>query len=444
MKTALSIAGSDSGAGAGIQADLKTFSALGTYACTAITAITAQNTIEVSNIFEIPSHVISSQIHSVLSDMPPHAIKIGMVYSKEIIASVLEALSESKAPIVIDPIISSGTGARLLREDSVEFYLKEMIPRAFVITPNRSEAEFLSGLEINSEEGMLRAAEKIRSLGPKNVVVKGGHLQAKEAVDLLIDSSGQAVRLVNPKVEIEESHGSGCNFSAALTSMIANGKEVPIACAEANAFVHRALQSVSFVGRGLPVTNPLYGIYRDSTRFVVLTELQTAVDRLVELTNFATLIPETQTNFGYALPDASSSDDIAAVRGRIVRAGGKAIPVSRIEFGASQHVANAILSYMKFNPISRSAINIRYNEKIVNACSLLFSVATYNRSAEPIDVMTKEGATIPWGVNSALSTNKHADVIYHTGGNGKEAMVLVFGRNPADVVNKINRIIEKY
>lgn len=443
MKVALSVAGSDSGAGAGIQADLKTFSALGVYGCTAITAITAQNTQRVAEISEIPPEMIKAQIMSVRSDSPPDAVKIGMVYSKQGIRAVSDALKNVKAPIVLDPILAAGTGAKLLREDAVADFLK-LIPLATLVTPNRMEAEKLSGVSIKSESDGIRAAERIRALGAKNVIVKGGHFGRATVTDLLLDGKGRLTKISNPRVDIEESHGSGCNFSAFVTAYFARGFALEESCRMANEYVHAAIKNTVRVGRGLPVTNPLSAIYRDAMRYSVVQELQQAVDRLASLKGFYNLIPETQTNFVYALADAAGHADIAGVSGRIVKAGERAIPVSRIEFGASRHMANAILAYMSVDPATRSVINIRFDQEILETCRSLFMVSSYDRNKEPKSVKKKEGSTISWGTKDALMRRPGADVIYHKGDIGKEPMITVFGRNPAQVADKIQRITSKH
>src|ERR671932_531214 len=213
-KIALSIAGSDSGAGAGIQADLKTFSALGIYGCTAITAITAQNTQGVSAIFEVKPDIIREQITSVLSDMPPNAIKIGMVYSKQIIQTVCKLISNSKCPVVLDPIILAGTGAKLLLNNAIEPFINELIPLSTLITPNLREAEKLTNTKIKSEIDATEAASIIRKWGAKNVIIKGCHFGSKNSVtDFFLDSKGKSAKFSNPLINVKESHGSGCNFS---------------------------------------------------------------------------------------------------------------------------------------------------------------------------------------------------------------------------------------
>lgn len=444
MKVALSVAGSDSGAGAGIQADLKTFSALGVYGCTAITAITAQNTRQVAQISEIPPEMIKAQIMSVRSDSPPDAIKIGMVYSRQAIRSVSDALKNAKAPIVLDPILATGTGAKLLRDDAVADFISKLIPLCTLITPNRMEAEKLSGISIKSEQDGIKAAERIHALGARNVIVKGGHFGRATVTDLLLDGKGRLTRISNPRVDIEESHGSGCNFSASATAYLARGFALEESCRMANEYVHSAIKNAVRVGRGLPVTNPLSAIYRDAMRYNVILELQQAVDRLSSLKGFYKLIPETQTNFVYALADASGHADVAGVAGRIAKAGERVIPVSRIEFGASRHMANAILAYMSVDPSTRSVINIRFDQDILEICRSLFTVSSYDRNKEPKRVKQKEGSTISWGTKDALVRRPGADVIYHKGDIGKEPMITVFGRNPAQVAGKVEQIVSKH
>jgi hydroxymethylpyrimidine/phosphomethylpyrimidine kinase len=444
LKIALSIAGSDSGAGAGIQADLKTFSALGVYGCTAITAITAQNTKMVAEIFEVSPAMVEQQIRSVMIDMPPDAIKVGMVYSRQIIDATHRSLKKSKVPVVLDPIFAAGTGAKLLREDAFDLFVSKLMPTCTLVTPNMIEAEKLSGMAIRTEGDGIEAARKIKRLGPKNVIVKGSHFEPSSVTDLLLDTKGRLVKITNPRIKIKESHGSGCNFSSAVTAYLAKGGSLEDACRMANEYVHIAINNAVKVGRGLPVTNPLSTIYRDASRYRVLAELQVAIEEVSNVDGFYRLIPETQTNFAYALPDAIDISEVAGVRGRIVKVGNAATPASHVDFGASMHMASAIIGYMRVNPLFRSVINIRFSAELVDICRKLFSVSSYDRSKEPKGIKKKEGSSVSWGTMQALSKNPKADVIYHRGDIGKEPMITVFGRNPAEVAAKIKAILENY
>jgi hydroxymethylpyrimidine kinase / phosphomethylpyrimidine kinase / thiamine-phosphate diphosphorylase len=444
LKIALSIAGSDSGGGAGIQADLKTFSALGVYGCTAVTAITAQNTKQVADIFETSGSMVEQQIRSIMIDMPPNAIKIGMVYSSPIIDAVYRSIKSAKVPIVLDPILAAGTGAKLLRRDAYESFVSKLIPVSTLITPNKIEAEKLAGIAIRTENEAIEAARKIKKIGAENVIVKGGHFESAQVMDLMLDSRDNLIKFTNPRVKIKESHGSGCNFSSAVTAYLAEGMTLKQACKMANQYVHAALKNVVRIGKGLPITNPLSAIYRDANCYRTQVALQQAVDQVNMLDGFYRLIPETQTNFVYALFNAADISDVAAVRGRIVKFDNTVSPASCVKFGASSHVASAVLAYMTIDPAFRSAINIKFEERLIKVCKRLFSVASYDRSREPKKIKRKEGSSILWGISNALSKNPKADVIYHTGDLGKEPMINVFGRNPSQVLSKIKAILKNY
>jgi hydroxymethylpyrimidine/phosphomethylpyrimidine kinase len=444
LKIALSIAGSDSGGGAGIQADLKTFSALGVYGCTAVTAITAQNTKQVADIFETSGSMVEQQIRSIMIDMPPNAIKIGMVYSSPIIDAVYRSIKSAKVPIVLDPILAAGTGAKLLRRDAYESFVSKLIPVSTLITPNKIEAEKLAGIAIRTENEAIEAARKIKKIGAENVIVKGGHFESAQVMDLMLDSRDNLIKFTNPRVKIKESHGSGCNFSSAVTAYLAEGMTLKQACKMANQYVHAALKNVVRIGKGLPITNPLSAIYRDANCYRTQVALQQAVDQVNTLDGFYRLIPETQTNFVYALFNAADISDVAAVRGRIVKFDNTVSPASCVKFGASSHVASAVIAYMTIDPAFRSAINIKFEERLIKVCKSLFSVASYDRSREPKKIKRKEGSSILWGISNALSKNPKADVIYHTGDLGKEPMINVFGRNPSQVLSKIKAILKNY
>jgi hydroxymethylpyrimidine kinase / phosphomethylpyrimidine kinase / thiamine-phosphate diphosphorylase len=444
LKIALSIAGSDSGAGAGIQADLKTFSVLGVYGCTAITTITAQNTKQVAEIVEISPSMVEQQIRSVMIDMRPNAIKIGMVYSNPIIDAVYRSLRRSNIPIVLDPILSAGTGAMLLRDDAYSSFVSKLIPKSTLITPNRMEAEKLAGITIRTEDAAIEAARKIKEMGAENVIVKGGHFGPKHVTDLLLDNGGHVIKFTNPRIKIKESHGSGCSFSSAVAAYIAKDIAITDACRMATEYVHSAIKNLIRVGHGLPVANPISVIHHNAHCYSTLLELQNSVLQVSTLDGFYRLIPETQTNFVYALPDAVKISDVAGVRGRIVKIVDTASPTSYIGFGASHHVASAVIAYMRVNPTIRSAINIRFDERIVKVCKSLFSVSSYDRTKEPTRIKREEGSTVIWGTLVALSKNHMAEVIYHRGDVGKEPMITVFGKNPTEVVTKIKAILKNY
>lgn len=249
VRTALTIAGSDSGGGAGIQADLKTFSALGVFGMSALTAITAQNTVGVTAVFELPPEIVAAQIDAVLTDIGADAAKTGMIANSEIIRVVAAKVREHEiANFVVDPVMVATSGDRLLRDDAVSALRTELLPLATVVTPNLPEAAVLAEREVVSLEGMREAARAILGMGAKSVLVKGGHL-AGEATDLLYDGS-TFVELPSPRIETTSTHGTGCTLASAIAALLARGESLEDAVRKAKAYVTTAIERAFPLGRG--------------------------------------------------------------------------------------------------------------------------------------------------------------------------------------------------
>ncbi|HYY50244.1 MAG TPA: PfkB family carbohydrate kinase, partial [Nitrososphaeraceae archaeon] len=360
----------------------------------------------------------------------------------QIIQIVGKMISNSKCPVILDPIILAGSGARLLLNNAIESFIDELVPLSTLITPNIMEAGKLTNTKIDSEVDAIEAAHAIRKLGARNVIIKGGHFGVKKSVtDFFLDDDDKSTQFSNPWIDVKETHGSGCNFSAAAAAFASKGFSLVHSCRLANQYVHSALKSVSKIGHGLVVTDPISGIYQDASRYNILRELQFVVNKIQTLYKFGRLIPETQCNIVFALSDAKSVLDVAGVKGRIVKIEHMARAVSNVEFGASKHVASAVLSYMKFDPTIRSGINIKYDDQILTVCKSIFQISEYDRTAEPANIKKKEGKTINWGIMNALLKNGNAQVIYHKGDIGKEPMIILFGRDPNEVFEKIRRIL---
>jgi hydroxymethylpyrimidine/phosphomethylpyrimidine kinase len=259
LPVALTIAGSDSGGGAGIQADLKTFAALGVHGTSAITAVTAQNTLGVSDYVELPLPIIRAQIDDVVSDLRPAAAKTGMLSGPEIIELVAAAVeAHGLRNLVVDPVMVAKGGHRLLREDAVGALRERLIPLAAVITPNLPEAEVLLGREIRSRAEMERAARDLMELGCRAVVLKGGHAEETETADDALFQGGQLVWLTGPRVQTRNTHGSGCAFSAAIAAELAKDLAVREAVAEAKRFITGAIRDALEIGEGHGPVNPMW------------------------------------------------------------------------------------------------------------------------------------------------------------------------------------------
>ena len=256
---ALTIAGSDSGGGAGIQADLKTFAAFGVYGMSAITAVTAQNTLAVTAVQEINLDVIAAQIDAVVEDIGVDVVKTGMLSSPAITHLVAtKAREHGFERLIVDPVMIAASGARLLQDDAVSTIKKELIPLATVVTPNVPEAEVLTGIEIVDRAGMEEAALRIHALGPKYVVVKGGHLEGDENSDDLLFDGDRFQVFSAPRIVTTSNHGTGCTFASAVASGLAHGRDIVRSVEDAKGYVTAAMTNAFPVGRGHGPLNHFY------------------------------------------------------------------------------------------------------------------------------------------------------------------------------------------
>ena len=265
MPVVMTIAGSDSGGGAGIQADMKTFAAHGVFGTSAITAITAQNTLDVVSIAEVPVEVISDQIDVVAQDIGIDVVKTGMLSSTEIIESVAAAIGRNQLqPIVVDPVMVAASGAHLLQEEAVDAMRDRIVPIATVLTPNIPEAEVLVDQDIATVEDMITAGKSLREMGATAVVVKGGHLNTRDnsLVDVLVDSDGVS-EFRSMRVESSNLHGTGCTFASAIASRLAFGDSVPAAVQSAQRFVMQAILTAPGLGSGHGPLNHSFAIATD-------------------------------------------------------------------------------------------------------------------------------------------------------------------------------------
>lgn len=256
MNIVMTIAGSDSGGGAGIQADIKTFQELGVFGTTAITAVTAQNTLGVAGITPIPADFVLQQIRTVFEDLPVKVVKTGMLFSSDIIKAVAKELANRKElQIVIDPVMIAKGGATLLKQQAIDALVTYLLPIATVITPNIPEAEVLSGLKISSPEHIELVAISLLARGVSCVVIKGGHLTGSNAVDSVFLADGTAFTVEAKRIQTKQTHGTGCTFSAALTAFLAKGLDIHQAILEAKNFVQLAISNPLNIGQGHGPTN---------------------------------------------------------------------------------------------------------------------------------------------------------------------------------------------
>jgi len=264
IPVALTIAGSDSSGGAGIQADLKTFTVLGVYGASVLTALTAQNTRGIDAILSVPPEFVAKQIAAVAGDLNIAAVKTGMLNDRGTVRAVAEAVQRHGLhPLVVDPVMVATSGDLLLEADAVEAVRRDLIPLADLLTPNLPEAARLLDLPIAADEADMEAqARALLALGCKAVVLKGGHGKGREAVDLYMDRGGEAVRLALPRIDTRNTHGTGCTFSAAVTAYLAKGEPMAATVDAAKRFVHAALTAGAglSVGGGAGPVDHLHGL----------------------------------------------------------------------------------------------------------------------------------------------------------------------------------------
>lgn len=263
-RVALTIAGSDSSGGAGIQADLKTFQALGVYGVSAVTAVTVQNTCTVAAIQEIDPQIVHDQIVCLFEDIDIHAVKIGMVSSTVLIEAVAAALNSVSPPaVVLDPVMISKSGYALLKKEARTMLVEKLFPLAEVVTPNIHEAQALVGGSIETIARMEDAARQIAAMGPRKVVVKGGHLDDQRAIDIVFD--GQRVeRISSPRVATANTHGTGCTFSSAIAAYLARGFSFFKAVQGAKAYINGAISHSLAIGKGHGPTHHFFDLYRQA------------------------------------------------------------------------------------------------------------------------------------------------------------------------------------
>ena len=442
MKRILTIAGSDSGGGAGIQTDLKTITVLGGYGMSAITALTAQNTVGVQAILELPLEFIEKQIDSVIEDIGVDAVKTGMLSSLDIVSLVASKIKQYNIRrVIVDPVMVAKSGDSLLKEEAQKGLIELLIPHAFVVTPNLPEASVLAGIEVNDLKTMKEAARRIYQLGASNVLIKGGHMKG-DILDLLFDGK-TFYEYPTPRIPTKNTHGTGCTFASAIATEIAKGASVQTAVKKAKSFMTNAIRFSLALGEGHGPTNPYAIITMEKERLQIVADLKSAFKKL-QKNKIADLIPEVHSNFGYALPFAENFEDVAAFPGRISKLHAAIATLSGPEFGSSRHIASIILTVMKHDPNFRSAMNIRFSEKIIEKCKEIgLQVRSFDREDEPLQIKIQEGSTLEWGTQEVLKQGEIPDIIFDRGDVGKEPMVRVIGKNPDEVIGKVLKVAQK-
>ncbi len=362
-KVVLTIGGSDSGGGAGIQADIKTFSVLGLHGTSAITAITAQNTQGVQHLYSLPPEQVRAQLQSITEDFSIAWAKTGMLHSAEIVHTVADHLQAKGIHLVLDPVIEAEAGGRLLQPDAVSALKDQLIPLADVLTPNIFEAEALTGIVVRDMESAARAARDIMSLGAGAVIIKGGHL---DCTDLLM-MRDKSILLPSERIA-GENHGIGCTFSAALTSYLALGCTLENAARGAKEFARNALRGSLRVGRGVGPVNQCAALRAEASRYRVLCDLETALDLLEDNPELLDLLPGGGAGPINAIPGARRPEDVAGLKGGMAKMGEKVCRLGGIRFGEESDRAAILLAAMRIDPLAEGTAAIELRPEALRSC----------------------------------------------------------------------------
>jgi len=442
----LTIAGSDSGGGAGIQADIKTISMLEGYGLSVITALTAQNTLGVTGIEAPSAGFVAKQLSTVLDDITVHAAKTGMLFSAEIVNAVADGLAKTEFPVVVDPVCVSQSGHRLLGEDAVEVLVKRMIPLATLLTPNRPEAEWLTGLPVNTGAEVAAAVDKLLEMGAGAVLLKGGHFEGGRIIDWFKQAGGELMAMEYPRIDTQHTHGTGCTLSAAIATLLGYGLDMEAAVRQAQAYLRRALRAGYKLagGDGPPHHLALKMVQRRQGE--ILEELADFESRIQNVHGLEKLIPEVRMNVALALPWAESPEDVAGFSGRITTSvEGRVMVPGRPAFGASSHMAGVVLAARRVNPQIFCAANLRMNEATMAALDKCgFAAAWFDRALEPAGIKAREGSSLEWGTFKALS--EHPDpqtvaAVCDEGEKGKEPMIRLLAGSMDELFERLAHLV---
>ncbi len=436
---ALTVAGSDSGGGAGIQADLKTMEACGAFGTSAITSVTAQNTRGVEGTHLLPTAEIEAQLEAVLDDFDLGGVKTGMLATAEIVDTVA-AYADRLPNLVVDPVMVATSGDRLLEPEAESAY-EELIGVATLVTPNADEAAVLTGIEPETADDMRAVGEELCDLGATAALVKGGHVDADDRADEVLDvlvTEETVETFRHPRVETDATHGSGCTLSSAIAAHLATGADLTTAVAAGVDLLARAVRYPLDVGEGPGSVHHTVALRDRAAREPTAERVTEVVERFVGH-DVSPLVPEIGMNVVGATPYAERPDETAAVEGRITRTLSGVRPNRGVRFDASSHVAHFLLACREFDADRRFAVNCRFDDDVTTALSVLDGEIVTVEGAAAAD---REAESDPAGSiqrRLAEAAYERADgspvAVVDRGGVGRESTVKLLAddaRNLAD------------
>jgi hydroxymethylpyrimidine/phosphomethylpyrimidine kinase len=435
LPVTLTIAGSDSGGGAGIQADIQTMGAHETFPTSVVTSVTAQHTQGVERATVMDEEDVRAQYDAVADDFDIRAAKTGMLATAELVRTVHQRVATADFPLVVDPVMVATSGDRLLDEAGERAY-EDLLDEATLVTPNYDETLVLTGIDPRNGDGPREAGQRLVEMGADAALVKGGHADGETVTDVLV-TLDSVQEFPHPRVDTLATHGSGCTLSAAITANLARGVGLESAIERASNFVERAIRYPLNVGHGPGTVHHLSGIRneaaRESTAEAVRALVATFVDR-----DIRPLVPEVGMNVVGATPYAESNDETAAVEGRITRTMDGVMPNRGVRFGASSHVSRFLLVAREYEPSLRFATNCRLSDQTRDALGALDGpVEWFDRADEPA-----ESSTMDWAAHHVFEQATEPPIaIVDAGAVGKEAMIRIVGETAADLSATVERLL---
>jgi len=444
----LTIAGSDSGGGAGIQADLKTIAMLGGYGASVITALTAQNTVAVTGIHAPSAKFVALQLKTVLDDIKVDAAKTGMLFSAPIIEALAALLEQKTFPLVVDPVCVATSGGKLLQDEAVEAMLDRMFPLADLLTPNLPEAELFTGMKIKSREDIFLAGKLLLKMGPKAVLIKGGHADSLAVTDWFMKPGAAPIPFMQRRVGTDCTHGTGCTLSSAIATGLARGLEMGAAILRAQKYLNLALQAGYPIGEGGGPPNHLAPWIKERARADVLASVDDLGRRLAARPGLREMLPSGRANVAVAVAFADSLKDVAGFSGGfITTVRGKVDVVGYPEFGASVRAASLLLSARRIRPELHCAMALGGGGAVLGALkSLDMEMAWMDWEGRPDYVTSEDGRFEEWGGLAALKAHATPDKVRalgDPGGMGREPAVYVLASDMAELIMVLRAIADE-
>jgi hydroxymethylpyrimidine/phosphomethylpyrimidine kinase len=444
----LTIAGSDSGGGAGIQADLKTITMLGGYGASVITALTAQNTAAVTGIHAPSAKFVALQLKTVLDDIKVDAAKTGMLFSAPIIEALAALLEKKTFPLVVDPVCVATSGGKLLQDDAVEAMVDRMFPLADLLTPNLPEAELFTGMRIKSREDVFLAGKLLLKMGPKAVLIKGGHTDSLAVTDWYMTPGADPIPFMQRRVDTDCTHGTGCTLSSAIATGLARGLDMGAAILRGQEFLNLALRAGYRLGEGGGPVNHLAPWTRERARGDVLASVDDFGRRLAARPGLRDMLPRGRANVAVAVPFAESVKDVAGFSGGfITTVRGMVDVVGFPEFGASVRAASLLLAARRVRPELHCAMTLAGGEPVLRALSALnMEIAWMDWEGRPEYVTDEDGRFEEWGGLEVLKA--HADpetvrALGDPGGMGREPAVYVLAPDMGELTAILRGIADE-